>query len=93
MFLDVLGFFKARTEEGEEVILRMGDTGKTLVRPLPEEGTELEEHVLYAGDLDESSQTAKVGEVSNIQISPQWSGNPEDLKAGDAFIFAGKDLL
>lgn len=93
MFLDVLGFFKTQTDEGEDVILRVGDTGKTLVRSLPNDGTELEEHVLYAADLEEGSETVQVGEVSNFQINPVWNGSVDDLNAGDAFIYAGKDLL
>lgn len=91
MFLDVLGFFKTTKETGEEVTLRFGDTGKTVVRPLPEDGSDLEENYLYAADAEETS--GAVGEVSNFQINPEWDGNVDSLQAGDAFIYTGKDLL
>lgn len=93
MVVDVLGLYKAKDESGDDVILRFGDTGKTVVRSLPADDTELEEHILYAADLDESAVTSQVGEVSNFQIAPDWSGNTDDLQAGDAFIYAGEDLL
>lgn len=82
---------KFKTNDGH--VVRVGDIGKSVVRDLGAitDANDLEPNFFYARDYDES--TATLGEISNIQVEPSWSGDAETLKAGDAIAFGTLDLL
>ena len=83
---------KFKTDDGH--VVQVGDMGKTLIRDLGTASTadELEPNFFYARDYD-GTDGNKLGEISNIQVEPTWSGDTDTLKAGDAIAFGTDDLL
>lgn len=80
------------TRIGEQAV-RVGDTGKTVIRDLPPDPTidDLEEFYFYTTDAP--ANEGYIGEINNIQVEPVLNTTPEDMKAGDAISYVAYDLL
>lgn len=83
---------KLKTSDGH--IVQVGDMGKSIVRSM--EGVasadDMELNFFYSRDY-EGTEGAMLGEISNIQVEPEWDGNVSKLQAGDTFVFSTPNLL
>ena len=80
------------TKIGDKAV-RVGDTGKTVIRDLPENSTidDLEEFYFYTADAP--ANEGFIGEINNIQVEPVLNKDPDDMEAGDAISYVAYDLL
>lgn len=86
------GMLVTKTSTGEAV--RVGDTGKTVVRDLPPDASidNIEPYFFYAKEhtgIDPNT----LSEITNIQVEPEWTENVSQLDKGDAMIYNADDLL
>lgn len=83
-----------RLRTSDDHTVQVGDMGKSIVRSM--EGVtsadDMELNFFYSRDY-EGNEGAMLGEISNIQVEPEWDGDVSKLNAGDTFVFSTPNLL
>lgn len=83
---------KLKTNDGH--IVQVGDMGKSIVRSMDgvASADDMELNFFYSRDY-EGTEGAVLGEISNIQVEPEWDGDVSKLNAGDTFVYSTPNLL
>lgn len=88
---DTLLSLKLKTGE----IVRVGDVGKTVVRPMPSQPADPDsyEPFFFYGRTVDVSQAGYIGEINDIQVEPNARPTDENMKAGQTIVYNSGDLL
>lgn len=78
----------------DDHIVQVGDMGKSIVRSMDgvTSADDMELNFFYSRDYA-GKDGAMLGEISNIQVEPEWDGDVAKLNAGDAFVYSTPNLL
>lgn len=83
-----------RLRTNDDHVVQVGDMGKSIVRSMDgvTSADDMELNFFYSRDY-EGKDGAMLGEISNIQVEPEWDGDVAKLNAGDAFVYSTPNLL
>lgn len=82
-----------KLQSGE--IVRVGDVGKTVVRPRPQDelNPDSYEPFFFYGRTVDVSTAGYIGEINDIQVEPNARPTNENVKAGQTIVYNSGDLL
>ena len=84
--------FTMKLQSGE--IVRVGDVGKTVVRPHPQDNDpDNYEPFFFYGRTVDTSTAGYIGEINDIQVEPNARPTDENVKAGQTIVYNSGDLL
>lgn len=83
-----------RLRTSDDHTVQVGDMGKSIVRSMDgvASADDMEVNFFYSRDY-EGKDGAMLGEISNIQVEPEWDGDVSKLNAGDTFVYSTPNLL
>lgn len=75
--------------------VRVGDMGKTVIKPMPAEAENADsyEPYFFYGRVVDDSNAGYIGEINDIQVEPTAQPTDDNVKAGQTIVYNSGDLL